>query len=240
MDRLRVFALAWVVVPLVFFSFSESKLTAYILPVMAAVALLVGERLTCFRRAGRGDKVMRLTGALLIALAVFGGWYSLRHLHLSSLCIGATLLPLVVVGVAGLLRPQMRKALFVLIPIATFAAVAVAINCAAPVVARTESVRDLLAAANARGYGAARVVQLHNIERTAEFYAAGRLDYGPDGEPIKLEGVTQVADAARRNRGVTLCLVPTEYESQLTSYQKIQAEVIANNGRVSLVIVRVP
>jgi len=240
LDRLRVFALAWVVVPLVFFSFSESKLTAYILPVMAAVALLVGERLTCFRRAGRGDKVMRLTGALLIALAVFGGWYSLRHLHLSSLCIGATLLPLVVVGVAGLLRPQMRKALFVLIPIATFAAVAVAINCAAPVVARTESVRDLLAAANARGYGAARVVQLHNIERTAEFYAAGRLDYGPDGEPIKLEGVTQVADAARRNRGVTLCLVPTEYESQLTSYQKIQAEVIANNGRVSLVIVRVP
>jgi hypothetical protein len=30
------------------------------------------------------------------------------------------------------------------------------------------------------------------------------------------------------------------YESQLTSYQRIQAEVIAGNGRVSLVIVRVP
>ena len=240
LDRLRVFALAWIVVPVIFFSFSGSKLTAYILPVMPAVALLSGERLTCFLRAGRGDKVMRFTGALLIALASVGGWYSIRHLHLSSLCIGATLLPLVVVGVAALLRPQMRRLLFVLIPVATFAAAAVAINCAAPVAARTESVRDLLAAANARGYGAARVVQLHNIERTAEFYAAGRLDYGPDGEPIKLEGVTQVADAARRSGGVVLCFVPTEYESQLTSYQKIQAEVVANNGRVSLVIVRVP
>jgi 4-amino-4-deoxy-L-arabinose transferase-like glycosyltransferase len=240
LDRLRLFGLAWIVVPVVFFSFSGSKLTAYILPVLPAVALLSGERLTCFLCAGRGDKVMRFTGALLIALAGVGGWYSLRHLHLSSLCIGATLLPLVVVGAAALLRPQMRKALYVLIPVAIFAASAIAVNCAAPVAARTESVRDVLALASARGYGAARVVQLHNIERTAEFYAAGRLDYGPDGEPIKLEGVTQVADAARRNRGAVLCFVPLAYESQLTSYQKIQAEVVANNGRVSLVIVRVP
>jgi 4-amino-4-deoxy-L-arabinose transferase-like glycosyltransferase len=240
LDRLRVFTLAWIVMPLVFFSFSGSKLTAYILPVMPAVALLSGERLTCFLRAGRGDKAMRLTGALLIALALVGAWYSVRYLQLSSLCIGATLLPLVVAGVGALLRPQMRKVLFVLIPVATFAASAVAINCAAPVAARAESVRDLLAAASARGYGAAWVVQLHNIERTAEFYAAGRLDYGPDGEPIKLEGVTQVADAARHNGGLVLCFVPAEYESQLTSYQKIQAEVVANNGRVSLVIVRAP
>ena len=238
LDRLRVFALAWIVVPLIFFSFSGSKLTAYILPVMPAVALLSGERLTCFLSAGRGDKVMRLTGALLIALALVGGWYSIRHLPQRSLCIGPTLLPLVVVGVAALLRPQMRKLLFVLIPVATLAASAVAINCAAPVAARTESVRDLLATASAKGYGAARVVQLHNIERTAEFYAAGRLDYGSDGEPIKLEGVNQVADAARHSGGVILCFVPTVYESQLTSYSKIQAEVVANNGRVSLVIVR--
>jgi 4-amino-4-deoxy-L-arabinose transferase-like glycosyltransferase len=240
LDRLRVFGLAWIVMPVIFFSFSGSKLTAYILPVMPAVALLSGERLTCFLRNGRGDKVMRFTGALLITLALVGGWYSVRHLHLSSLCIGGTLLPIAVVGVATLLRPQMRKGLFVLIPIATLAAAAVAINCAAPVAARTESVRDLLAAASARGYGGARVVQLHNIERTAEFYAAGRLDYGADGEPIKLEGVTQVADAARHSGGAVLCFVPTAYESQLTSYQKVQAEVVAGNGRVSLVVVRAP
>src|SRR5258708_4369171 len=240
LDRLRVFALAWVVMPLIFFSFSGSKLTAYILPVMPSVALLSGERLTCFLCAGRGDKVMRLTGALSITLALVGGWYSIRHLPQRSLCFGATLLPLVVVGVAALLRPQMRKLLFVLIPVATLAASTVAMDCAAPVAARTESVRDLLAAASARGYGAARVVQLHNLERTAEFYAAGRLDYGPDGEPIKLEGVNQVADATRHGNGVVLSFVPTGYEAQLASYSKIQAGVVANNGRVSLVIVRVP
>jgi hypothetical protein len=235
-----VSALAWVVVPPIFFSFSGSKLTAYILPVMPAAALLSGERLTCFLRAGRGDKVMRFTGVVLVALALVGGWYSLRYLHLSSLYLAAALSPLAVAGVAALLRPQMRKLLYILIPLATFMAAAVAINCAAPVAARTESVRDLLATANARGYRATRVVQFHNIERTAEFYAAGRLDYGPDGEPIKLESVIQVADVARHSGGAVLCFVPTEYESQLTSYPKVQAEVVANNGRASLVIVRVP
>jgi len=68
-DQLRVFALVWIVVPVVFFSVSQSKLTAYILPVIPAVALLVGERVECFWRTQRGDKVMRLTGALIIALA---------------------------------------------------------------------------------------------------------------------------------------------------------------------------
>jgi len=82
-------------------------------------------------------------------------------------------------------------------------------------------------------------VQLHTVERTAEFYAANRMTYAPNGEPVKLEGVAQVADSARRNGGLVLCFVPLEYQEQLTSYQDIQTEVIGNNGRVSLVAVRV-
>jgi 4-amino-4-deoxy-L-arabinose transferase-like glycosyltransferase len=42
----RVFALAWLLLPLVFFSFSGSKLPGYVLPVLPAVALLVSDRLT--------------------------------------------------------------------------------------------------------------------------------------------------------------------------------------------------
>jgi 4-amino-4-deoxy-L-arabinose transferase-like glycosyltransferase len=236
-DRLRVFALAWIVVPVVFFSFSGSKLTAYILPVMPAVALLVGERVTCFLSAGRGDKVLRLTGLLLIVLNIFGGCYLVRKFSVPLACVTIATCPLVAVGATALFFPRIRRALFLLIPLAGFAASGIAINCAAPIVARGESVRDLLAAASARGYGAAPVVQLHTVERTAELYAFGRVSYWSDGEPIKLEGVTQVADAARRS-GVVLCLVPIEYESQLTAYPWVQTEVIGNNGRVALVAAR--
>jgi 4-amino-4-deoxy-L-arabinose transferase-like glycosyltransferase len=239
LDRFRVFALCWILVPVVFFSFSESKLTAYILPVLPAVALLAGERLACFLGAQRGDRVLRLTGALLLGLGAAGGWYLVRHFSNISSCTVIAASPLVVVGAIALVRPQLRRALVVLIPAAMFATSIIALSCAAPIIARPESVRDLMAAASARGYGAVPVVQLHTVERTAEFYAADRMTYRDDGEPVKLEGVLQVAEAARQNGGLVLCFVPREYEAHLTSYPKVQTEVIANNGRVSLVAVRV-
>jgi 4-amino-4-deoxy-L-arabinose transferase-like glycosyltransferase len=238
LDRLRVFALCWIVVPVLFFSFSESKLTAYILPALPGAALLIGERVTCFLRAERGDLVMRITGAVLVGLGATGAWYVAHRHSLSNTCIALGVSPLIVIGAAALVRPQTRKALLILIPLALFITSVIGLSCAAPVLARPESVRDLLAAAATLGYGATPVVQLHTVERTAEFYAADRMAYLPDGEPVKLEGVTQVADAARHNGGVVLCFVPKEYETQLTSYPSIQTEVIGDNGRVALVVVR--
>jgi 4-amino-4-deoxy-L-arabinose transferase-like glycosyltransferase len=238
-DRLRVFAFCWIVVPLVFFSISESKLTAYILPALPAVALLVGERISCFLHAQRGDVVLRITGVLLIGLAAIGGRYLAHSSSLSVACIAGGMSPLFLTGAVALARPQIRKALFILIPLALLVTSAVGLRCAAPLLARSESVRDLLAAASARGYQTTPVVQLHTIERTAEFYAANRIAYGPDGEPVKLEGVPQVADIARQNGGLVLCFVPRQYEGQLTSYANARTEVIADNGRVSLVAVRV-
>ena len=57
---------------------------------------------------------------------------------------------------------------------------------------------------------------------------------------MKLEGAAQVAALAQYRGGLILCLVPTEFESQLTTYRKVHTEVIGNNGRTSLVVVRVP
>jgi 4-amino-4-deoxy-L-arabinose transferase-like glycosyltransferase len=238
-DRLRVFTLCWILIPVVFFSLSESKLTAYILPVLPAVALLGGERVTRFLNAGRGDRVLRCTGVLLAGLGVFGRWYLAHRFSLSVALFTLGMLPIVLVGVAAIVRPQLRKALFILIPISLLITSVIGLSRVAPVLAQPESVRDLLTVASSRGYAATPVVELHTIERTAEFYAANRMTYAPNGEPVKLEGVAQVADAARHNGGLVLCFVPMEYETQLTSYQNIQTEVIANNGRVSLVAVRV-
>jgi 4-amino-4-deoxy-L-arabinose transferase-like glycosyltransferase len=238
LDRLRVFALVWIIVPITFFSLSGSKLTTYILPVLPAVALLIGDRVTRFLREQGGDVVMRLSGLLLIGLVIFGGWYLARGFPGSPSIIVLAALPLAIVGAAALVRPQIRKTLFVLIPIAMFVISAVALKGVGPILARPESVRDLLVAATARGYGATPVVQLHTLERTAEFYAAGRMSYGPRGEPIRLEGATQVIDAARRNGGLVLCFVPLEYESQLTTNPNMQTEVIGDNTRAALVLVR--
>jgi len=238
-DRLLVFICSWIAVPMVFFSISESKLTAYILPVLPAVALLVGERITCFLKAQRGDLVLRFTGMILVGVGVFGGWYLRQRFNLNPALSLSGMSLLVVTGTVAIVRPQLRRALVILIPMSMIVTSAIGLYKVAPVLARPESVRDVLALATARGYGATPVVQLHTIERTAEFYAANRMTYQPDGEPVKLEGVAQVVEAARQNGGLVLCFVPREYEAQLTSYQGVQTEAIGNNGRVSLLVVRV-
>lgn len=238
-DLLRVFALAWILVPIAFFSFSGSKLAAYSLPVLPAMALLMGDQLTRFIRFERGNTVIRLTGLILISLGLIGGWYLFRGFPLRLACVAGAALPVVIVGTIAVVRPQIRRVVLVLIPLSMFLAAAVALKCAAPIITRPESVRDLLAAASARGYGATPVVQLHTLERTAEFYAADRMSYGSRGEPIKLEGAGPVIDVARRNSGVVLCFVPLEYLHQLESTPSIQTEVIGDNTRAALVVVRV-
>ena len=239
-DRLRVFSLAWILLPLIFFSVSQSKLPAYILPVLPAVALLVGERVTCFLSAQRGHRVLKLTGTLLLLMLAAGSVYLHRHYGLSILVIAIAVAPLAAVALVALARPQMGPALCVLIALAMFVTSAFSLKGIAPAIARRESVRDLLAAASSRGYDTAPLVQLHNVDRTAEFYGANQLLYADHLKPMKLEGAAEVAAVAQYRGGLVLCLVPTEFESQLTTYRRVQTEVIGNNGRTSLVVVRVP
>ena len=60
--------LAWLFVPLAFFSFSGSKLPAYVLPLFPAVALLAARGLE------PGVRAVRLSVALLLAGAAAAGW----------------------------------------------------------------------------------------------------------------------------------------------------------------------
>lgn len=238
LDRALVFALAWLIVPVAFFSFSGSKLAAYILPALPAVAVLVGERIDCFGRDQRGEKVLRFTGTLLILSAAAAIWYTHKSSGFSFALASLLALPLFLTGVAVLIRPQPSRRSFMAIVIALFLTGAIGVKWFGPRVAQRESTHDLLAAATARGYANLAVVQLHTIQRTAEFYAAGRITYKPDGEPVKFESAAQVADAARQNGGAVLCFVPIEFESQLTTLSGSNAEVIADNGAVALLMVR--
>ena len=142
-------------------------------------------------------------------------------------------------GLIAVARPKLRETIFLLIGLAVIASSLLLLRFIAPTIAAAESVRDLLSAADQRGYGGLPVVQLHTVERTAEFYAANRITYGNDGEPLKFEGANQVIDAARRNGGRVLCIVPSQYAAQLMSLPSVQTEILAENGRVCLVKVEV-
>lgn len=238
-NRLLVFAFSWIAVPLVFFSFSGSKIPGYVLPVLAGASLLIGERIGSFLRANRGEQLVRITGALLIVGAAFGTWYSVRTVTVSVAWLLAAAVSVVIVALVALFAPRHRALNFLLFGVLAVVISAIALH-PARAIANRESVRDLMRIADARGYGSAPVFYLLCDDRTAEFYAGGRLAYQPNGEPVRFEGAQELPPAIRAKKGeVALVLIETRWEKQLTDYKAVQTEKIGSNGWVSLFVLRI-
>lgn len=238
-SKARVFALAWLVAPIAFFSFSGSKLPGYILPALPGAMLLVGERLSRFVREEEGNGGVRATGAILLVLAVAGIIYAARTGEITILCALVIAAPLVIAGLLAILWKQRRALRLELICSAMFISVALVLNCGVERVSQRESVRDLMRQADARGYASTPVFYMLTDDRTGEFYAGGRLGYKTDGEPFRFDGADEAAGAARERGGTALVFVPTKWENQLTDYSAIETEIIGSNEVLTLAAIRV-
>lgn len=237
--KFRLFALAWVVAVIGFFSLSGSKLPGYILPALPGAVLLVGDELARYVRGESSARAMRATGALFLALAFAGLGYVFYTREVGKLCALLSVAPAIAAGLITLLVARERRLLCIVSCVgASLLMVALVGACAAEGVARRESVRELLRLADARGYASAPVVNLHTIERTTEFYAAGRLIYAETGQPAKAEGVAEVIAVAEKNSGTALVIVPIEYQTQLTENPRLLTEIIGDNKSVALIGVR--
>lgn len=113
---------------------------------------------------------------------------------------------------------------------ATFVLVMLVAICAAPPVARRESVRDLLELADARGYGGAPVLAQRSDDRTAQFYAHDRVVYNADGEPVTFDEVS--LEQARAIGGRIVVFIPLEYVNNFRGAPTI--EVLGDNGRMAV------
>ncbi len=238
LGRFRLFALAWLIVPLGFFSVSGSKLPGYILPAVPAAALLIGERLARVAKGEGKALLIRLTGLLLIALACGGMFYARQSAYTSNACTALVLGPLFIAGIFSLAAAHLRRLCLMMTAGAMFLCVALAVNCLGPEITRRESTRELLHSAAARGYASTPVWGFYVIERTSEFYAGARVARDNTGEVVRLEGAVPVLEAARASGGTILVFVPLDGLRQLTDYPALQIEIIGDNGTVALVAVK--
>ena len=184
MSPLLLFSLSWLLVPVVFFSISSSKLPGYVLPALPAAVIMSG-----------------------IAL------FSLVRTNKVWIWLGA--------GIADV----------------TLVIVIILLVTILPGRAAQESVKPLLDAANARGYGSAKILLLHADSFSAEFYAVGRLPRDPDGKQHKTYGSNDVEDAIRLSEGTTLVIVPKDHVHQLTDDAALRSEVLAENRESCIVAV---
>ena len=183
---LPLFAFAWLLVPLVFFSFSGSKLPGYILPSVPPALIIAA--VSVWRFIGGSDRRKAL-----------------------------------VVGLAG----------------ATFTVIIGLMIAVVPRYADDDSVKRLIAEADARGYGELEVLSQHALSHNAEFYAAGRLLRDPDGKQRRLYGPHEILNEIRRRNGEpVLVLVPNEWAGQTIESPLLSCEVIAKNAEHTILAAR--
>jgi 4-amino-4-deoxy-L-arabinose transferase-like glycosyltransferase len=183
---LLLFAFAWLLVPLVFFSFSGSKLPGYIMPAVPAALIIAA--LYVWRFVGESDR---------------------------------------------------RRTLVVGLGVATFAVITALLVAVVPKYADDDSVKRLIAEADARGYRGLEVLSQHALSHNAEFYAAGRLLRDDEGKQRRLYGPHEILNEIRRRNGETvLVLVPNEWVSQTLESPLLECEVIAKNGENTILAAR--
>jgi 4-amino-4-deoxy-L-arabinose transferase-like glycosyltransferase len=230
LTTLRVLCLAWLLFPLLFFSFSGSKLPGYILPVLPAAGLLIGERLTHTSWKERSSSwSLVASGAFCLLLSISGLVYAMKTRQVSWQCAVLVTAPLLVAGLYTVAWTNRRDVAIISIVLAICLMVAFALKCVAPVFGRRESVRDLLRAADERGYAGLPVLAQRGDDRSTEFYASGRVVYRADGEILPIDEVT--IDQARQ-LGPMLVFVSTEY---MENFRRVPGmELLGDNGRVAL------
>jgi hypothetical protein len=104
--------------------------------------------------------------------------------------------------------------------------------------ARRETVKHLIAAADSRGFANARILTLHNISHSAEFYGAGRLQRLANGKQRYLYGVAEVIEFIEQNENKpVLVLVPLERLKDLTECDLVSSRILEDNGKVAIALV---
>lgn len=238
LTRMKTFSLAWILVPLIFFSFSTSKLPGYILPVLPALALIAGDRLSLVLSEGARNRwAVRTTGLLCVILAITALIFAFSSGEFSIKLTLIITVPLIVAGIVAMLplrRPFMQVSL---VAVAIGAVAIAALHLSALTFASQDSAKFLLQMADAKGYQNTVIYGLQRDDRTPEFYAAARVTYGKDGEPLMYEGLEQIANEIQRRGGPVLVFVPKQ-DADLFAFQKtLRTDVIGNNGRHALIAV---
>ncbi len=178
--RAQLFLWLWVVIPLLFFSLSESKLAGYILPVFPALAVIVAlewdrylERDPISSRA-MGGQLMALVGcAFLLALALPLGF----HFHYRSAATGGLLSVPILAGVlwAGYeFRRQRPVPSFLALAAGMAIFAAFAFWRAAPVVGDYHSARDLSKLSRSFVSKEEPLILYRYFHHTAQYYTGYR------------------------------------------------------------------
>ncbi len=240
-DRLGLFLWLWVIVPIVFFSFSGSKLPGYILPVFPAVALIVGKELIRWwsDETPLPNKQGYLTGALIIAVGIGSGVVLQRELGVDARdawVMGAAAV-LIAAVYLGLLFFKSGRAATLYLPFGLAVIVIAAAHLVFPGLGNRESLKKLSLMAVEAARPSERLIFFVNQDHGINFYATGLPLRDNRSELVTVTSVDEIAllIEASRSRSV-LIASRKQWSGGVTESEKLLVEKIGEqefNARCS-------
>jgi 4-amino-4-deoxy-L-arabinose transferase-like glycosyltransferase len=234
-DRLNLLLLLWIAAPIVFFSFSWSKLPGYILPVFPAVALMVGSELErWWSDESRPPMAPQfLTSPLTAAAGIGAGVLLQRELGLSardawlmgSIAVLASAVHL------GLLFFKNGRVATLYLPIGLAVIIVAASHLVFPVLANRESLKklSLMALEAARPYE--RLVFLINNDQSINFYATWLPLRDGRSELMTVYSTEEIVALIEAGRSQSLLIMsPKRWGDGLMKSANLLVEKIAEQG----------
>src|ERR1700674_1818412 len=229
-DSWQLFLLIWMLVPVLFFSASQSKLPGYILPAVPAGALLVTEYLAAHRGEARPGEENRFSPLFAAAQGVLCGLMIFAALSATSIAINhhlllgtgtyvvAVIAAVFAIGITVVLLSRAgHRLLRPVTMIAVVVSIAAVIRFAAPVIDATQSARPI--AESIQAFSREPVpVALYHINRVQEYGLEFYLNRPAQPyEGGNIPAAAHVLVAAQGTQSEVAQLVPGRRVSYLTS-----------------------
>jgi 4-amino-4-deoxy-L-arabinose transferase-like glycosyltransferase len=231
---LLALAWVWLVVPVVFFSFSESKLPGYILPALPALAIIIGAEV---ERAWAGERTLALdlakwlTAGLIVFLGAAFIIYCNREAgQISGLKKVIVWLPLTLAIAAAALTRLAARALIVGTAATMLGIIIGALLILPAHLDEKISLKELSLKAAAALEPGERVAFYLNKEYAPVFYCQGRIVCGVgEGDVLNAYSTDELASALAKETSLIVFTL-SRWEDDLCRSERFQAELIGRQG----------
>lgn len=235
-DSMLALAWVWVAWPLIFFSFSVTKLPGYILPVFPALAMILGVEVERFWSGEREWKLKAaawLTALMLAAMTIAFIVYANDQLDgTSGWRMGLICLPAALAAAAILLLAAKRPRAFVLGTAAVVTSLVVsAVVLLVPVVTESETLKSFSLETAAQLRPGERIGFFIKSEYAPVFYSEGRVVCGVgDFDVLNALNEETLVSALEHDR--TLVVITDEnWRRQVERFRLLNAELIGEHGK---------
>jgi 4-amino-4-deoxy-L-arabinose transferase-like glycosyltransferase len=176
LDRIRIFLWLWVLTPLIFFSFSGSKLPGYILPVFPAIALLIGLELEQWWAENHAKRMKFLAPATALLIFMVAIGFGLRAedelgLNLLDSFKVATIAIVVTLVYLALWFLLSGRAATLFLPFGLSLIIVATVSVVFPALGRNESLRNFSLMAKDAARSGERLVFFLNNDQGINYYA---------------------------------------------------------------------